>query len=131
MEINSFGGYLKQYEIAIDPDVISALRITLGDVFDALSKNNQNTGGSYIEKSGKAYYIRSEGMMSSVKDVERIVVTNRGGMPVHVSDIGRVSFGAPKRFGAQNLQVMQLSPFDDVADFTQGVLAQGAGGGGG
>ena len=103
VEINSFGGYLKQYEIAIDPDVISALQITLSDVFEALSKNNQNTGGSYIEKAGRAYYIRSEGMISSVKDVERIVVANRGGMPVHVSDIGRVSFGAPKRFGAMTM----------------------------
>ena len=103
VEINSFGGYLKQYEIAIDPDVISALQITLADVFDALSKNNQNTGGSYIEKADRAYYIRSEGMISSVKDVERIVVTNRGGMPVHVSDIARVSFGAPKRFGAMTM----------------------------
>ncbi|MGN0052448.1 MAG: CusA/CzcA family heavy metal efflux RND transporter [Bacteroides sp.] len=103
VEINSFGGYLKQYEIAIDPDVLAALQITIGDVFDALSRNNQNTGGSYIEKKGRAYYIRSEGMITKVKDIERIVVTNRGGMPVHVSDIGRVCFGAPKRFGAMTM----------------------------
>ena len=50
VEINSFGGYMKQYEIAIDPEVISALQITLSDVFEALSNNNQNTGASYIEK---------------------------------------------------------------------------------
>lgn len=103
VEINSFGGYLKQYEIAIDPDVLAALQITIADVFDALSRNNQNTGGSYIEKKGRAYYIRSEGMITKVKDIERIVVTNRGGMPVHVSDIGRVGFGAPKRFGAMTM----------------------------
>lgn len=51
VEINSFGGYLKQYEVAVDPDALYSLNITIGDVFSALSRNNQNTGGSYIEKS--------------------------------------------------------------------------------
>lgn len=100
VEINSFGGYLKQYEVAIDPDALYSLNITISDVFDALSKNNQNTGGSYIEKKNRAYYIRSEGMINDLHDIENIVVTNRGGIPVHVSDIGQVRFGAPKRFGA-------------------------------
>ena len=103
VEINSFGGYMKQYEIAIDPDMLSAQRLTISDVFDALEKNNQNTGGSYIEKGTKAYYIRSEGMISQTKDIEKIVIANRGGMPVHIRDIGRVSFGAPKRFGAMTI----------------------------
>ena len=103
VEINSFGGYMKQYEIAIDPDVLSALQLTISDVFDALEKNNQNTGGSYIEKGSKAYYIRSEGMIAQIKDIENIVVANRGGMPVHISDIGRVVFGSPKRFGAMTM----------------------------
>ena len=103
VEINSFGGYLKQYEVAIDPDALAALQITVGDVFEALSNNNQNTGGSYIEKVGRAYYIRSEGMISKKKDIEKIVVANRGGMPVHISDIGKVDFGAPKRFGAMTM----------------------------
>ena len=100
VEINSFGGYLKQYEVAVDPDALYSLNITIGEVFSALSKNNQNTGGSYIEKVNRAYYIRSEGMIKDVKDIERIVITNRGGIPVHVGDIGKVRFGAPKRFGA-------------------------------
>ena len=100
VEINSFGGYLKQYEVAVDPDALYSLNITISDVFDALSRNNQNTGGSYIEKVDRAYYIRSEGMISDLKDIEQIVVTNRGGIPVHVSDIGKVRYGAPKRFGA-------------------------------
>lgn len=103
VEINSFGGNLKQFEIAIDPDALSALQITIGDVFEALSKNNQNTGASYIEKVGKAYYIRSEGMIEKMKDIEKIVVTNRGGMPVHISDIGKVGFGSAKRFGAMTI----------------------------
>ena len=103
VEINSFGGYLKQYEIAINPEVLTALQLTIGDVFEALSKNNQNTGASYIEKAGRAYYIRSEGMIQKIKDIERIVVANRNGMPVHISDIGKVDFGAPKRFGAMTM----------------------------
>ena len=103
VEINSFGGYLKQYEIAVNPEVMSALKITIGDVFEALSKNNQNTGASYIEKKGRAYYIRSEGMISKTGDIEKIVVANRNGMPVHISDIGRVGFGSAKRFGAMTI----------------------------
>ncbi|MEG0038444.1 MAG: CusA/CzcA family heavy metal efflux RND transporter, partial [Bacteroides sp.] len=100
VEINSFGGNLKQYEVAVDPDALFSLNITIGEVFEALSKNNQNTGGSYIEKSKKAYYIRSEGMITNTNDVEQIVIANRNGIPVHISDVGKVRFGSPKRFGA-------------------------------
>ncbi len=100
VEINSFGGNLKQYEVAVDPDALYSLDITIGDVFTALSKNNQNTGGSYIEKANKAYYIRSEGMIHSLKDIGRIVIANRGGIPIHVSDVAKVRFGSAKRFGA-------------------------------
>src|SRR5574344_205698 len=100
VEINSFGGYLKQYEVALDPDALYALNVTSGDVFDALSKNNQNTGGSYIEKDNHSYYIRSEGMISSTQDIEKIVVANRGGIPIRIKDVAKVRFGAPKRFGA-------------------------------
>lgn len=100
VEINSFGGYLKQYEVAVDPDALYSLNITIGEVFEALNRNNQNTGGSYIEKINKAYYIRSEGMIGKKKDIERIVITNRGGIPIHISDVGSVRFGSAKRFGA-------------------------------
>jgi heavy metal efflux pump, czcA family len=103
VEINSFGGYLKQYEVAVDPDVLFSLNITIGEVFEALNKNNQNTGGSYIEKVNRAYYIRSEGMISRIKDVEQVVVANRNGIPIRISDIGTVRFGAPKRFGAMTM----------------------------
>ena len=103
VEINSFGCYLKQYEVAVDPDVLFSLNITIGEVFEALNKNNQNTGGSYIEKVNRAYYIRSEGMINRIKDIEQIVVANRNGIPIHISDIGAVRFGAPKRFGAMTM----------------------------
>lgn len=100
VEINSFGGYLKQYEVAVDPSSLYSLNITIGDVFDALTKNNQNTGGSYIEKRQHAYYIRSEGMINDIHDIEQIVISNRNGIPIHIDDVAEVRFGAPKRFGA-------------------------------
>ncbi|MEG2480230.1 MAG: efflux RND transporter permease subunit, partial [Mucinivorans sp.] len=103
VEINSFGGYLKQYEVAIDPDQLYSMDISISEVFDALSANNQNTGGSYIEKDNRAYYIRSEGVTAKISDIEQIVVANRGGIPIHVSDIATVQFGAPKRFGAMTM----------------------------
>lgn len=103
VEINSFGGYLKQYEVAVDPDALFSLNITIGEVFDALSSNNQNTGGSYIEKVKSAYYIRSEGMITRTSDIEQIVVANRNGIPIHISDVGTVRFGSPKRFGAMTM----------------------------
>lgn len=100
VEINSFGGYLKQYEVAVDPSALYSLHITIGEVFEALSRNNQNTGGSYIEKANKAYYIRSEGMITDLSDIWQIVIANRNGIPVHVSDVAEVRFGSAKRFGA-------------------------------
>lgn len=103
VEINSFGGYLKQYEVAVDPDILFSLNITIGEVFEALNKNNQNTGGSYIEKVNRAYYIRSEGMITRTKDIEQVVVANRNGIPIRISDLGEVRFGAPKRFGAMTM----------------------------
>ena len=103
VEINSFGGNLKQYEVAVDPDALYSLNITIGEVFEALNRNNQNTGGSYIEKVNRAYYIRSEGMISELKDIERIVVTNRNGIPIHVDDVATVRFGSAKRFGAMTM----------------------------
>jgi cobalt-zinc-cadmium resistance protein CzcA len=103
VEINSFGGYLKQYEVAVDPDALYALNITIDEVFEALYADNQNTGGSYIEKGRNAYYIRSEGMIHELSDIEQIVVTNRGGIPIHINDVATVRFGAPKRFGAMTI----------------------------
>lgn len=103
VEINSFGGNLKQYEVAVDPDALYSLNITIGEVFEAMSRNNQNTGGSYIEKVNRAYYIRSEGMINSLKDIEQIVVTNRHGIPIHINDVATVRFGSAKRFGAMTM----------------------------
>ncbi len=103
IEISSFGGYLKQYEIAIDPLLLESAKVSLAEVFEALSRNNQNSGGSYIEKGSNAYYIRTEGLVKNKKEIEQIVVSNRNNIPVLVRDIGNVQLGSPKRFGAMTM----------------------------
>jgi len=100
IEISSFGGYLKQYEVAIDPMVLRTFDLTLSDILDALEKNNQNSGGSYIEKNTNAYYIRAEGRISSLDDLEKIIVKQQGSSPVLIRDIATVQWGSPKRYGA-------------------------------
>jgi cobalt-zinc-cadmium resistance protein CzcA len=103
IEISSFGGYLKQYEVALDPVTLQGYDIAISEVFDALARNNQNSGGSYIEKNTNAYYIRTEGMVQSFEDIEQIVVAARNGTPVLIRDVGKVQLGSPKRFGAMTM----------------------------
>lgn len=100
VEISSFGGYLKQYEIAVNPTLLLDKNLTLADVFAALEANNANSGGSYIEKGPRAIYIRTEGLIQSIADVANIAVATRNGIPVLMRDIGQVGFGASPRFGA-------------------------------
>jgi heavy metal efflux system protein len=100
-EVSSFGGKLKQYEIAVDQNQLNAHHITITDVFDALDKNNQNTGGAYIEKGPTVLYIRSEGLTASLEDIRKIVVKSLpDGTPLLVSDIATVQYGSAIRFGA-------------------------------
>ncbi|MBZ4188915.1 CusA/CzcA family heavy metal efflux RND transporter [Niabella beijingensis] len=100
-EVNSFGGLLKQYEIALDPDKLRSFNLSISDVFAALEKNNQNTGGAYIDKKPNAYFIRSEGLVENLKDIDRIVVKNTAnGIPVLIRDIATVQIGAAIRYGA-------------------------------
>ena len=100
-DVSSFGGILKQYEIAVDPDRLRSYGLSLGDLFTALEKNNQNTGGAYIDKKPNAYFIRSEGLVSSLADMGRIVVQRTaGGVPVLIRDVAEVRFGAAVRYGA-------------------------------
>lgn len=100
VEVSSFGGNLKQYEVAFNPERLSAANITLNELFTALQDNNSNSGGSYIEKGTDAYFIRSEGMVKNVEDIGNIVVANRGGLPVLVKDVATVQFGHAVRYGA-------------------------------
>jgi cobalt-zinc-cadmium resistance protein CzcA len=100
VEINSWGGFLKQYEVAVDPQKLAALNITLSEVFTALENNNSITGAAYIEKTGQSYFIRGDGQMKSLSDIENTVVSHKGMMPVLVKDIAKVSFGHANRYGA-------------------------------
>ncbi len=100
VEVNAFGGNIKQYEVAVDPDELKAIGLTISDIFTALEKNNQNTGGAYIEKDHYANFIRGEGLARSLKDIENIVVTNMDGLPITIKDVAKVQFGSAVRYGA-------------------------------
>ena len=100
VEVNSWGGYLKQYEVAIDPVRMRSKEITLMEVFDALESNNSISGGAYIEKTNQSYFIRGDGQVKSLEDIGNIVIKNNGGIPVMVKDLATVHFGYANRFGA-------------------------------
>lgn len=100
-DVSSFGGRVKQYEIAIDVNKLNALRITIQDIFSALEKNNENTGGGYIEKSSTVLYIRAEGLIGSIEDINKIVVKNiDNGNPLLIKDVAEVRIGNATRYGA-------------------------------
>ncbi len=100
-DVSTFGGELKQYEVAVIPANLKALNLTISDVFTALSRNNQNTGGAYIEKGPTVMYIRSVGLAGSINDIEKIVVKNNSnGTPVLISHIADVRTGSAIRYGA-------------------------------
>lgn len=103
IEVSSFGGFLKQYEVALNPLILQSTGVSITDVFAALARNNQNSGGSYIEKEARAYYIRTEGLVKSKADIEDIVISNRNNIPVHIKDVGQVKWGSPKRLGAMTM----------------------------
>lgn len=100
-EVNSFGGLMKQYEVAVNPQRLNAAGLTITDVFEALKNSNQNTGGAYIERNSQFYFIRGEGVIRSLDDLQRIVVTRRGGgAPLTIADVAEVRFGSATRYGA-------------------------------
>ena len=99
-EITAFGGIAKQYEVAINPDRLKAMNITIPEIFTALEKNNENTGGAYIDRKPNAYFIRGVGLVKSFADIENIVVKQQNGIPVLIRDIATVQFGSPPRYGA-------------------------------
>ena len=100
VEINSWGGYLKQYEVAINPSLLKSLDVTLMEVFDALENNNSISGGSYIEKTNQSYFIRGDGQVKSLEDITNIVIKNNSGKAILIKDIAKVNFGFANRFGA-------------------------------
>lgn len=114
-DVSSFGGKLKQYEIAISPEKLKAQNLSIQDVFAALEKNNQNTGGAYIEKGPTVLFIRSEGLMQNQADIEQVVVKNtENGTPLLIGDIAEVRMGAATRYGALT--------FDDKGEVSGAVV---------
>lgn len=100
-DVSSFGGALKQYEVSINPAQLQANGLSISEVFEALNKNNSNTGGAYIEKGEGILYIRSEGLLKSFNDIENIVVrSNHNGTPLRIRDVAKVQFSEAVRYGA-------------------------------
>ncbi len=100
VEINTWGGYLKEYEVSINTKRLEANNITISEVFQALENNNSVAGGSYIEKNDEAYFIRGEGLLKSLEEIRNISVSMRGNQPVFIKDIAEVGYGYARRFGA-------------------------------
>jgi cobalt-zinc-cadmium resistance protein CzcA len=96
-EVNTLGGLLKEYEISIEPDKLKSMNTNIIEIFNALRKNNENTGGAYIDKKPNAYFIRGLGMISSLHDIEKIVVKNQNGIPILIRDVAQVQL----RFGGK------------------------------
>ena len=99
-EVSGWGGYVKQYEVAINTDQLNASGVSVNEVFEALQRNNANTGGSYIEQNSNQYYIRGIGMVKNLEDVANITVKTVDGTPVKVGDVAKVQLGHATRFGA-------------------------------
>lgn len=100
-DVSSFGGFLKQYEVALQPERLQTLKVSVKEVLEALVDNNQNTGGAYIDKNPKAYFIRSQGLIKSPEDIQNIVIKNtENGIPILIRDIGKIQLGNAIRYGA-------------------------------
>ncbi len=100
VEVNTWGGFLKQYEVAISTEKLNAMNITAQEVFAALESNNNVAGGGYIEKVNQAFFIRGDGLVNSIQDIENIVIKNNDGIPIYIKDVAEVGFGNATRFGA-------------------------------
>ncbi|WP_458628531.1 CusA/CzcA family heavy metal efflux RND transporter [Winogradskyella sp. PC D3.3] len=99
VEVNTWGGFLKQYEVAINPRQLNAMNISITEIYNALEKNNSVAGGGYIEKNNQSFFIRGEGLVKSLTDIENIVVKNTS-TPIYIKDVAKVGYGSATRFGA-------------------------------
>ncbi len=100
VEVNSFGGYIKQYEVAVNPDNLKSMNVTMSDIFNAVETNNENTGGAYIVKNHRANFIKGEGLITSLDDIKNTVVKTVNGKPILVKNVADVRFGTAIRYGA-------------------------------
>jgi cobalt-zinc-cadmium resistance protein CzcA len=100
-EVNSYGGFVKEYEVAINPERLRSMNVTIPEILDALENNNENTGSAYIEKNPNSYFIRGIGLAGSLEDVGKIVVkVNPDHAPILIRDLANVKFGHAIRYGA-------------------------------
>ncbi|THF47976.1 MAG: CusA/CzcA family heavy metal efflux RND transporter, partial [Methylophaga nitratireducenticrescens] len=99
-EINSIGGFEREYQVAPDPAKLLAYKISLAELNEALSRNNQNVGAGYIERNGEQWLVRSPGQLTSLEDIANVVITKRDDTPVRVSDVAEVFYGKQLRTGA-------------------------------
>ncbi|TAF66241.1 MAG: CusA/CzcA family heavy metal efflux RND transporter [Cytophagales bacterium] len=103
VEISSFGGKVKQYEVALFPERLRAQQLSIAEVLNAIEKNNNNAGSGYIEKSGNRFFIRGEGMVTDLSDIARIIIKhNTLGQPILIGDVAEVRLGEANRFGAMS-----------------------------
>lgn len=100
VEVNTWGGYLKTYEVAVDPLKLKAMDIDLGEVYTAIQTGNGVAGGGYIEKGKEAYFIRAEGKINNLEELNLLVIANKNGRPIYVKDVGEARYGSATRFGA-------------------------------
>lgn len=100
IEVNSFGGFLKQYHVLVNPQELLNYEVSLADVFRAVAENNANTGGNYIVRNFEQFLVRGIGLIENINDIERIVVTARNGTPVYIKDVAEVRVGPAVRYGA-------------------------------
>ena len=100
-DVSSIGGKLKQYEIAIKPERLQSLGVSISEVFNAIESNNENTGGTYIERNNNAYFIRTEGLITSITDLENIVIrTGNNGTPLFIKNVADIKIDYAVRYGA-------------------------------
>lgn len=100
-EVTGFGGISKQYEVAVNPDRLRAMNVTIPEIFAALEKNNANTGGAYIEKKPNAYFIRGIGLMKNITDIENTLIKREpNSIPLLIKDVATIRLGSPPRYGA-------------------------------
>ena len=102
-EVNSIGGYVKQYQVAPDPMKMIAFGVNFRDLMEALIKNNSNTGAGYIERQGEQYLIRSPGQVKGLQDIRKILLGSHDGVPIYVKDVAEVKLGKDLRTGAATL----------------------------
>ncbi|WP_447601801.1 efflux RND transporter permease subunit [Nitrospira sp. Nam80] len=100
VDVNSMGGFVKQYQVMVEPGLLRKYDLALHDVFDAVAKNNANAGGNILEKGAEKYIVRGIGLIKTVEDIENIVVKEVRGIPVYVRDVADVVIGPAVRHGA-------------------------------